>query len=77
QASEPRTESERQVLDLWEEILGRRLGVHDDFFDHGGHSLHATQFVARLKALTGRDLPVRALFERRTAAALGEWWERG
>jgi len=47
----PGTETERAVATLWREILGiDRAGLHDDFFDNGGHSLSATRLLARLRA---------------------------
>ncbi len=45
----PRTPLEQQLVEIWEEILGRKpIGVQDDFFDLGGHSLKATRLVSRL-----------------------------
>ena len=47
----PGTETERAVAQIWCEILGiDRVGLHDDFFDSGGHSLSATRLLARLRA---------------------------
>ncbi|MFJ8623275.1 amino acid adenylation domain-containing protein [Kitasatospora sp. NPDC093550] len=67
----PRTERERTVADAWCEVLGvERVGVHENFFDLGGHSLLATRIALRLRDATGLDVPVRALFDRSTVAAL-------
>jgi acyl carrier protein len=46
------------------------IGVEDDFFDHGGHSLLATQAISRLRARFGGELPLRVIFESRTAEKL-------
>lgn len=47
----PGTGTERAVAALWCEILGvDRAGLHDDFFDSGGHSLSATRLLARIRA---------------------------
>ena len=47
----PGTETERAVAVLWREVLGaERVGLHDDFFDNGGHSLSATRLLARIRA---------------------------
>ncbi|MCU0687882.1 MAG: amino acid adenylation domain-containing protein, partial [Polyangiaceae bacterium] len=67
----PRTPSERALAALWQDVLGReRVGVHDHFFELGGHSLLATQVLARLRSALGVELPLRALFEAPTLAAL-------
>ncbi|MFD8783727.1 amino acid adenylation domain-containing protein [Kitasatospora sp. NPDC059599] len=68
---EPRDEAERAVAAAWREILGHaRIGVHDNFFTLGGHSVLATRIALRLRESTGRDVPVRAVFDRATVAAL-------
>ncbi|MFJ6380973.1 amino acid adenylation domain-containing protein [Kitasatospora sp. NPDC092039] len=68
---EPRTPDERTVAAAWREILGHpRIGAHDNFFTLGGHSVLATRIALRLREATGRDVPVRAVFDRATVAAL-------
>ena len=67
----PRTEEERAVLAVWEEVLGRSgVGVDEDFFALGGHSLAAASVVARLNDSHGIDLPPDAVFEAPTVAEL-------
>jgi amino acid adenylation domain-containing protein len=71
----PSNASEQAIADIWAEILGvKRPGVHDNFFDLGGHSLKATQVVSRLRKALQSDIPLRHMFEfptiRELAAAI-------
>jgi hypothetical protein len=75
---EPRTEAERTVAGIWQEVLGLdRVGVHDNFFDSGGHSLLTMRVYHRAKAAFGRDFPLVALFEHPTVEALAAYLGRG
>lgn len=67
----PRTEIEKLIADLWADILGQdRIGIHDNIFDLGGHSLLCVRFVRRMSKELGVDLPLRALFRAPTVAQL-------
>ena len=67
----PGTPAERKMCEIWQGMLGLdRVGIHDNFFDLGGHSLMATQLVARLRADFAVELTVAMLFESPTVAAL-------
>ncbi|MBT2902323.1 condensation domain-containing protein, partial [Streptomyces sp. McG3] len=68
-----RTDLERQLCELFGEILGvADIGIDDDFFALGGHSLLATRLAARVRAARGTELPVRALFDSPTVAQLAD-----
>ncbi|MGE7989461.1 amino acid adenylation domain-containing protein [Pseudomonas sp. NPDC089554] len=70
----PRTALEQQMADAWQELLGlERVGVEDHFFELGGHSLLATQLIGLVGKLTGKDLPLRVVFERPTIRGMAEW----
>jgi acyl carrier protein len=67
----PRTPIEEQVAAIWCSLLEiKQVSIHDDFFGLGGHSLIATQLVARLNEAFDLELPVRTIFDRPTIAEL-------
>nr|ATJ34002.1 non-ribosomal peptide synthetase [Streptomyces sp.] len=67
----PRDRVERLLLEQWRQALGDgRLGIHDDFFDAGGHSLLAPALVRQAGAALGVRLGVRDLFEQPSVARL-------
>jgi hypothetical protein len=69
----PRTATEEMVMGVFSGVLERvDFGVLDSFFDLGGHSLTAARIMARLRAASNRDLPLRVLFERQTVSGLAE-----
>ena len=56
----PRTPSERAVADIWRAVLGiEAVGVHDNFFDVGGHSLASMKVIARIEQSMGVRLGPR------------------
>jgi hypothetical protein len=67
-----RTPLERELVELAAELLGVTgpVGVTDNFFVLGGHSVTATQLMARIYPAYGIDLPVRTLFDDPTMAGL-------
>lgn len=67
----PATPTEAAVIDVWQAALGcERLGPGAHFFEIGGHSLHATQVMARLQDRLVVDLPLRTIFEYPTVREL-------
>jgi amino acid adenylation domain-containing protein len=61
---EPRTDAEILLAEIWREVLGvERVGIHDNFFDLGGHSLMITRVLSRLREALQVELPMKAMFE--------------
>ncbi|MET7641793.1 SDR family NAD(P)-dependent oxidoreductase [Streptomyces sp. NPDC005438] len=74
----PRTDQEREVAEVWREVLGvDRVGVDDDFFALGGHSLAAVQIGTRVKSRLGVEIDLRAFFEHPTVAHTAHLLEAG
>jgi amino acid adenylation domain-containing protein len=69
----PRNQIEELLTNIWRELLGvDRVGIHDNFFARGGHSLLAMRVVSAVRDAFSVELPVRRLFETPTIAALAE-----
>jgi amino acid adenylation domain-containing protein len=71
---EPRNPVEATLAQIWSDLLaaGEPVGVHDNLFALGGHSLTATRFVARVADTYGVSLPVHHVFAGPTIAELAE-----
>ncbi|MBV9791548.1 MAG: amino acid adenylation domain-containing protein, partial [Chloroflexi bacterium] len=71
---EPRTEIERAVAAVWADVLQvERVGMDDNFFDLGGHSLLLVQLHSKLVQALGREISVIDLFKYPTISALAEY----
>lgn len=69
--AQPRSPVEVQLVKIWERVLGiEQIGIHDDFFDLGGHSLIAAKLMAETRHLTTTPLPVSILVEAPTIEQL-------
>ena len=69
----PETETERKLVGLWEEVMEiKPVGIHDNFFTLGGHSLIATSVLARVRVSYHLNLPLRIIFESPTIAELAK-----
>ncbi len=72
----PRNEIEQAICDIWCELLElERVGIHDNFFELGAHSLTVTRAVSMLRVKLEVDVPIKALFEAPTAEDLGRYIE--
>lgn len=69
-----RTSTETTTAAIWCKVLDLdHVGLHDDFFDLGGHSLMATQIVSRMRDTFSVDLLLQDLFDRPTIAELAAY----
>ena len=69
----PRNETERTLLTIWEEILDRRgIGVHDNFFESGGHSLKATKVIWGIQQRFEVSLELGDMFAHPTIEELAQ-----
>jgi amino acid adenylation domain-containing protein len=71
QVATPRDALERTLAGIWEEVLGvQPIGVFDNFFDLGGHSLRAIRLMADIQKALGITLPLATLFKAPTVEQL-------
>ncbi|NQZ12027.1 MAG: amino acid adenylation domain-containing protein, partial [Algicola sp.] len=67
----PSTELERQLCQIWQDVLGvERVGVEDNYFSLGGNSISAIRLCAACRKELKRELSLALLFEHKTVAAL-------
>jgi amino acid adenylation domain-containing protein len=68
---EPRDDTEKRLVTIWEEVLQKRpIGVTDNFFDLGGHSFLAVRLLAQIQSQFGKEVPMVALFQDPTVEHL-------
>jgi amino acid adenylation domain-containing protein len=66
-----RTPAEELIAGIWEEVIGlEQVGIHDNFFDLGGHSTLAAQVMARIREAFGVEVEFSALFDGPTVEQL-------
>jgi amino acid adenylation domain-containing protein len=66
----PRTDWERQLVELWQDALDVRPGIHDNFFDLGGTSLSAARMCAAVEKSFGRRVPLATIHQAPTVEQL-------
>jgi hypothetical protein len=67
----PRTEVEQAIAAVWKRVLGiERIGIDDNFFDAGGHSLLLVEVQSGLREVSEREVSIIDLFEYPTIASL-------
>ena len=72
----PRNETDKQIIAIWEEVLQRKgIGIADNFFDLGGHSLKATRVIGRINELYQIKIDLKEIFTEPTIAHLSNYVE--
>jgi acyl carrier protein len=72
----PQREIERTLIGIWEQVLNvRPIGVCDNFFDLGGHSLAATRVISELARQLRLEIPLKAMLDFPTVAAMATFVE--
>ncbi len=73
----PRSEIERVIAGVWQEALGvEKVGVHDNFFNLGGHSLLIVQVNSKLREVMQSEVSIIDMFKYPTVSALAEHLSR-
>jgi len=73
----PSTDLEKEIAAIWQQLLGvQQVGIHDNFFDSGGHSLLITQLFTQLRNTFEVKLALHSLFDLPTIASIAQEIER-
>jgi thioesterase domain-containing protein/acyl carrier protein len=76
--SRPRNEVEEKLTRVWETTFGvHPIGIHDNFFGLGGHSLTAVRLIAAIEKETGHKLRLSTIFQQPTIARLARAMQEG
>lgn len=71
--SAPRNEAEEQLVGIWKDLLAlEQVGVNDNFFEVGGHSLLAVRLLTEIERVFGQKIPLVSLFRNTTIESLAE-----
>ncbi|MDX6192115.1 phosphopantetheine-binding protein, partial [Flavobacterium sp. Fl-318] len=71
---EPRTDTERQLVEIWQNLLGiEKVGIYDNFFELGGHSLLVTRLISIIRDELAIEVSIRNVFKFKTAEELASY----
>jgi hypothetical protein len=74
----PQNDFEKSIAAVWRDALHlEKVGIYDNFFDLGGHSLLLVQVHSRVQGLVGRDLSLIEMFEHPTVYSLANHLSQG
>lgn len=70
----PESDVEKTIAKVWQQVLHlEKVGIHDNFFDLGGHSLLVVQVNNKLQEILNRDLSIVEIFQNPTIKALAQY----
>jgi amino acid adenylation domain-containing protein len=70
----PQSDVERQIAAIWAHVLGvEKVGLHDNFFEQGGHSLSLVRVESEIRSRLGKTVPLVEFFRRPTVKALARF----
>ena len=73
QYQEPETQTQTQLCDIWQQVLGvERVGINDNFFELGGHSLLVMRLKTKIADEFDIDLSLQQMFAHQTVALLAD-----
>lgn len=73
----PETQTERDLVGIWDEVLGSEIeSTNVNFFELGGHSLLSTQIISKIRDLYGVEMPFPVFFEKTVLNQQAEWIEQ-
>jgi acyl carrier protein len=74
----PRSQIERTITSIWQAVLHlEKIGIHDNFFDLGGHSLRMAQVHSKLRQKLQSDLSILEMFKYPTISSLAQFLSQG
>ncbi|MGC1139743.1 condensation domain-containing protein, partial [Bacillus sp. B38] len=72
----PENDVQETLASVWSDVLGvEKIGIHDNFFDLGGHSLKATVLINKLYEVLQMNVSLKAIFDHQTVKELSEYLE--
>ncbi len=70
----PRNEVEQKLVEIWREVLGvEKIGINDNFFEIGGHSLKATSLISKIHKVLNVEVPLKEIFANPTIKTISEY----
>ncbi|MBN1050271.1 non-ribosomal peptide synthetase [Clostridium botulinum] len=71
-----RNKLEEKLVKIWNEVLGiEKIGINDNFFDLGGHSLKAMTLISKIHKETNKEVPLKELFKYPTIKGISKFIE--